>query len=346
MISPPISRVDRVPFLPQELGGAQEQPRPELPADHVAPLVQEQRQVAVALDPLREHRVDDRLRRRTHDERLLQGRAGIGLHRPRAPLPRRPQPRVGHDRHFLRESLHVLGLAREKALGDKQREVSVLVPRRLEHGVQGALHELPHAVAEGPDDHATAHGRVIGQLRLLDDVGIPLAEVLRAWRDLLRLRGRHYLKIPLRTLVSGTFFWRPVLRSRTMATFAFRSSGPRISALGAPRGAASSSCFLIDCSCSAYSTDTPRVRSSAASCTTGATSSPPTATKKASSSAGASTSLPCSFKSSPRTTSPMPKPTQGRSIPATCSIRSSYLPPPQIARSELLASNSSNTMPV
>src|SRR2546422_9847669 len=186
---------------------------------------------------------------------------------------------------------HVLGLAREEALGDEQREVGVLVPRRLEHRVQGALHQLPHAVAEGPDDHAAADRRVIGQLRLLDDVGIPLAEVPRAWRDLLCLRGGHYLKIPLRTLVSGTFFWRPVLKSRTMATFAFRSSGPRISALGAPRAAASSSCFRIGCWRSAYSTATPRVRSSAASCTTGATSSPPTATKKASSSVGASTCL-------------------------------------------------------
>src|SRR2546422_7138498 len=158
---------------------------------------------------------------------------------------------------------HVLGLAREEALWDEQGEVGVLVPRRLEHRVQGALHQLPHAVAERPDDHAAADGRVIGQLRLLDDIGIPLAEVLRAWRDLLCLR--HYLKIPLRTFVSGTFFWRPVFRSRTMATFAFRSSGPRISALGAPRAAASSSCLRIGPGLRAYSTELPQSRSSCAS---------------------------------------------------------------------------------
>ena len=64
--------VGGVPFLPQELGGAQEQPRPHLPADDVAPLVQQHRQVAVALDPLREHTVDDRLGGRPHDERLRE----------------------------------------------------------------------------------------------------------------------------------------------------------------------------------------------------------------------------------------------------------------------------------
>ena len=41
-----------VAFLPEELGGAQEQARAHLPAHHVGPLVDEQRQVAVALHPL------------------------------------------------------------------------------------------------------------------------------------------------------------------------------------------------------------------------------------------------------------------------------------------------------
>src|SRR3712207_9095306 len=57
-----------VAFLPEELERTQEQARAHLPPDHVRPLVDEQRQVAVALHPLREHRVDDRLRRRRSEE--------------------------------------------------------------------------------------------------------------------------------------------------------------------------------------------------------------------------------------------------------------------------------------
>ena len=47
-------RVRRVALLPEELGRAQEQPRAHLPAHDVGPLVDEQRQIAVALHPLRE----------------------------------------------------------------------------------------------------------------------------------------------------------------------------------------------------------------------------------------------------------------------------------------------------
>ena len=50
-----------VAFLPEELRGAQEQARAHLPAHDVAPLVDEQRQIAIALHPLRVHVPDDRL---------------------------------------------------------------------------------------------------------------------------------------------------------------------------------------------------------------------------------------------------------------------------------------------
>ena len=42
--------MERVAFLPQEFGRAQERPRAELPAHHVRPLVHEHGQVAIALD--------------------------------------------------------------------------------------------------------------------------------------------------------------------------------------------------------------------------------------------------------------------------------------------------------
>ncbi len=64
--------VGGVAFLPEELGRAQEQPRAHLPADDVAPLVDEQRQVAVALDPVLVGVPDDRLGRRPDDQLLFE----------------------------------------------------------------------------------------------------------------------------------------------------------------------------------------------------------------------------------------------------------------------------------
>ena len=72
-----VGRVGGVPLLPQELGRAQEQARAHLPPDHVRPLVDQQREIAVRLDPLREHRIDDRLRGGTDDQLFFEGAFGI-----------------------------------------------------------------------------------------------------------------------------------------------------------------------------------------------------------------------------------------------------------------------------
>ena len=63
-------RVGRVAFLPEELARAKEDPWPELPADDVGPLVEQQRKVPVALDPLGHELAEDRLARRPDDQRL------------------------------------------------------------------------------------------------------------------------------------------------------------------------------------------------------------------------------------------------------------------------------------
>ena len=71
-----------VALLPEELAGAQEEAGPQLPAHDVGPLVQQQRQVAVALDPLGHELADDRLAGGPHDDRLLELlAAGDGDHR-------------------------------------------------------------------------------------------------------------------------------------------------------------------------------------------------------------------------------------------------------------------------
>src|SRR5258705_2480347 len=227
---------------------------------------------------------------------------------------------------LLGETLNVLCFFGEAADRNEQREIRVRMPRRPEHVVQGALHQLPQPVAVRPDHHAAAYRRVVGELGLGNDVAVPLAEVLRAWCDPLRfsvLSLRHQSKNPLRSLSRGTFASVPPLRSRTSATPPFRSSGPMITARGAPRAAASSICLRTGACRSPYSTAMPRSRIACASWSTVATSSPETATKKAPSSVDALGATLRSFNSSPSTTSPMPNPSAGRSGPPSDFSRSS-----------------------
>ena len=154
-----------VAFLPEELERTQEQPRPHLPAHDVRPLVDEDGQVAIALHPLRVHRVNNGFGSGADDQRLLELLSTA----------------MGDNRRLGREALHVLGFLVEKAFGDQQRKVRVLVTSVLEHRVELLLHPLPDAVPPRSDDHAPTHWRIVGKLGAQHHLVVPGAEILGAF---------------------------------------------------------------------------------------------------------------------------------------------------------------------
>ena len=161
-------------LLPEELGGAQEQARAHLPAHDVGPLVDEQRQIAIALDPALEGIADDRLRRRPHDQRLLE--LGFGIDHQLAAFVL--QAVVRDDRHLLGEAFDVLGLLGDEAHRDEEREIAVLVARFLDAGIELGLNALPDAPAPRLDDHAAAHRARLGHVAVAHGGLIPLREIL------------------------------------------------------------------------------------------------------------------------------------------------------------------------
>ena len=146
--------VDGVALLPEELGRAQKGARDLLPAHHVAPLVYEDRQVAVAVHPVPVELADDALRGRPDGQRLLQ-------------LLSAPDGDPGELRV---EGLDDLCLLLQVALGDQQREVRVVVAGCLEAVIEVALDALPDGVPVGPYGEGAAHGPVVGQLRHPDQL--------------------------------------------------------------------------------------------------------------------------------------------------------------------------------
>ena len=151
-----------VAFLPEELARPQEQSRSHLPAKDVVPLVVEERQVAVALDPAAV---------RVPDERLGGGPDGEGLLELLAAA-------VGDDRDLGREPLDMVGLALEQAHRDQQREVDVLVSGGLDPIVERTLGVLPDRVAVGLDDHRALGGAVLGHLGPSNDLDVPRGKVV------------------------------------------------------------------------------------------------------------------------------------------------------------------------
>jgi hypothetical protein len=86
--------------------------------------------------------------------------------------------------HFGRESFDVLRFLLDEAHRDEQREARVLVARGLEASIEVGLDLFPDRVAVRPDHHAALDdARGLGELRLRDDVLVPLGVILRARSD-------------------------------------------------------------------------------------------------------------------------------------------------------------------
>ena len=161
--------VDGVALLPEKLRGAQEWARDLLPAKDVAPLVDQDGQVAVALDPVPVEVTDDALRRRPDRQRLLE----------LLPAPYR------HPGQLRVEALDVLCLFPQEALGDQQGKVRVMVPGGLEAVVEVALGALPDGEPVGPYGKRAPHRPVVGQLRHPDELQVPPARILALFGKLL-----------------------------------------------------------------------------------------------------------------------------------------------------------------
>ena len=120
-----------VPFLPQELRGAQKEACPHLPPDDVGPLIDQQRQVPIRLNPVPVGVPDDRLRSGPDHQSFFQFRPA----------------RMRDRRDFRREAFNVFGFLPQEAFGNHQRKVRVLVAGGLEHVVQRPLHLLPDGIS-------------------------------------------------------------------------------------------------------------------------------------------------------------------------------------------------------
>ena len=159
-------RVSCMTLLPEEFQGAQEQLRAQFPAHHAVPLVDQHRQVAVRLDPLRVGVPDDRLRRGADHQRLFEFFPAA----------------VRHHRQLRREPRHVRLFLVNEAPRNQQRKRCVHMTGGLESPVESRRDVFPQSPAIRPHDHASAYGCVVGQLGAQHDLVVPLREIFGARR--------------------------------------------------------------------------------------------------------------------------------------------------------------------
>ena len=161
-----------VTFLPQELSGTQEQTGTHFPTNYICPLVAQDRQVAVRVNPVLIGTPDDGFRSRTDNQFLFQ--FGSRVYNHTRTVFRIFQTIVCHHRTFLGETFHVFCLTAQVRFRNQQREIGVHMSCSLEHIVQDALHLFPDSISVRLDYHTATHRRLFSQVGLYHQIIIPL----------------------------------------------------------------------------------------------------------------------------------------------------------------------------
>ncbi len=164
--------VDGVSLLPKEFRGSEEQSRAHFPADDVGPLIDQDGEIAIGLDPFGIGGSDDRFAGGSYDQRFFK-RTG----RSQSSFAIRFETVVGDDCALLGEPFDVFRFLFEETHRDKEWEVGVLVTGFFEHPIECPLHVFPESVAPGLDHHAPADGAILCQVSSADDLLIPFGIV-------------------------------------------------------------------------------------------------------------------------------------------------------------------------
>ena len=155
-------------FLPEKFRSAQKHARTQFPANHIRPLVIEQRQIAITLNPSGEKMANDSFRSGPDHIRFFELLAACN----------------GHHREFGREAFHMLRFLLQKTLRNQQREVNVLMPGGFKARIQFALQDLPHGVSVRTDNHAAFDDfRRLRHIALQHNILIPGGEIFLTGSD-------------------------------------------------------------------------------------------------------------------------------------------------------------------
>src|SRR4029077_7157717 len=87
---------------------------------------------------------------------------------------------MSYDRDLRREAFNMLRLFFQEALRDEQRKVSVARAGLLDALVELVAERLPNRKTVGAKHDASAHRRIIRQLRAQADVVVPRRKILAA----------------------------------------------------------------------------------------------------------------------------------------------------------------------
>ena len=169
-------RMGCMPFLPKKFCCPQEQTGSHFPANNIRPLVDQQWQITVGLDPVFVGIPDDGFTGWAYNKFFFQLCFRIN-HQLSLVVGVSFQPVMGNHSTFLGKALGMPLFFLEKGFGNKQRKIGIDMAGVLEHLVQYIPHVLPKGIAVGLYYHAAPHSRIVCQPTLQDQFIVPLRVV-------------------------------------------------------------------------------------------------------------------------------------------------------------------------
>ena len=161
-----------VTFLPQEFGSTQEQTCTHFPAHYVCPLVAQDRQVTVWVDPVFISTPDNSFWSWTNNQFFFQ--FGSRVYNHTRTIFCILQTIVSYYRTFLSEAFYVFSFTAQIRFRNQQREIRIHMSCSLEHIVKDTLHFFPDGISVRLDYHTATHRRLFSQIGLYHQIIIPL----------------------------------------------------------------------------------------------------------------------------------------------------------------------------
>ena len=172
-------RMSRVTFLPKKFCCPQKKSSTHFPANNIRPLIDQQRQITITLNPLCVCRADDCFRSWSNNQRFFQFACGNKF-----PIGSHLKSVMRDDRTFLCESIDMRRLFFQERYRNEKRKIGVAMPCLFEHSIQDALHIFPDRISPRLDDHAPTHGGIFCQIGCANHLLIPLGIIFRTrWSD-------------------------------------------------------------------------------------------------------------------------------------------------------------------
>ena len=144
-------------FLPEKFSRTEEKPCTHFPTHHVGPLVHQDGQVAVTLDPVLVGIPDNGFTGGTHHQFFFQFCLGIN-NQFSLVIGISLQAVMCYHRAFLGKTFGIFFFSFKKAFGNKEREIGILVTGILEHFVQHITHIFPEGITIRFNDHTSPYG--------------------------------------------------------------------------------------------------------------------------------------------------------------------------------------------